>query len=233
MSNYFKLNLKVGTKEYLFLFVLLGFSISTTYLSVYLIEKYFKTFSYNIFNVIGLEKWIGIFLMGIFLISLIRPIFFALLIKMRIIENYFSIFLHTFKYGLFAMPFFISSIMLGLNNSILEQFGFSFSNSLNVLLFFASLSFLVIWIVFLGTTIKSSLMQKYSFFKASVKNSLVSVITGTILSGVSFPYILDINKYEYSLYNSILDLEVKKEKITIEKKEELLTMVKEKVNQSN
>lgn len=229
MSNYFKLNLKVGIKEYLFLFILLGVSISITYLSVYLIEKYLKTFSYNIFDVISVEKWIGIFLMGVFLISLIRPIFFALFIRVKIIENYFSIFLHTFKYGLFAMPFFILSIMLGLNNSILGQFGFSFNNSLNVLLGLMSLSFLIIWIVFLGSTIKSSLMQKYSFFKASFKNSLVSLITGTILSGVSFPYILDINKYEYSFYNSILDLEVKKEKITLEKKEELLTMVKEKV----
>lgn len=229
--NYFKLNNKSGFKELLFLLILMSCSIFVTYIFVYLVQINFETFSYNIFNVIELERWIKIFLAGVFLIALIRPLIFTLLIKIKVIENYFPLFIHIIKYGLFSMPFFILSIMITLNNRILEMFTFEYNNNLNILLVITFSFFFILWIFFLGTTIKSSLMQKYSFFKSFVKNISVSVITSLVLTGVSFIYIIDIEKYEDTFYNSILELHIDKNRISMEQKEIYLRILKQNKNE--
>lgn len=227
IANYLKLNKKPGLKELFLLITLLICSILTTYVFTSIIKTNFTSFSFNIFDVISIEHWIGIFLVGIFLIALFRPVFLSLLLKIKVIDNYYALFLHIVKYGLFAMPFFILTIMIMLNNQILETYNFEYENNLKVLLWITSFSFFIIWIAFLGTTIKSSLMKNYSFIKSFAKNLLASILTGLILSGISFPYILDINKYEEPFYNSVLELHVKKNRISSEQKEIFLIKLKE------
>ncbi|MDX9899981.1 MAG: hypothetical protein RBT22_00630 [Aliarcobacter sp.] len=231
--NYLKLNKKSGLKELFLLIVLLICSTLVTYLFTGMVKTNLTSFSFNIFDVIGIEHWIGVFLAGIFLIALFRPVFLSLLLKIKVIDNYYALFLHIIKYGLFAMPFFILTIMLMLNNQILEMYNFDYENNLKVLLWLTSFSFFIIWIVFLGTTIKGSLMQNYSFIKSLVKNLFASLLTGFLLSGISFPYILDINKYEESFYNSVLELHVGKNRILTEQKEIFLMKLKEKNERIN
>ncbi|WP_323595753.1 hypothetical protein [Aliarcobacter butzleri] len=227
IANYLKLNKKPNLKELFLLIILLISSILITYSFTSIIKTNLTSFSFNIFDVISIEHWIGVFLAGVFLIALFRPLFLSLLLKIKVIDNYYALFLHIVKYGLLAMPFFILTIMIMLNNQILEIYNFKYENNLKVLLWITFFSFFLIWIAFLGTTIKSSLMKDYSFIKSFAKNLLASILTGLILSGISFPYILDINKYEEAFYNSVLELHVKKNRISTEQKEMFLIKLKE------
>jgi len=114
MLSFFKVNEYLSVKDYLKLMLLITISILMSYLIVYLIISIFNDELYfNIFNVMPILYWIGIFLLTLLPTALIRPILLGIFVKLKFDKLYFKeMIFHIFKYGFFSLPFLIPVILI-------------------------------------------------------------------------------------------------------------------------
>lgn len=211
----------INKYDYIRLFCILILSIATSYLFV--TQSLFspKDIKFNVFEVIPLHVWILLIILNISILSIIRA--FLLKLFSKKIISYQSILIHIIQYGLFAMPFLIGLILILANKYILDTFPqpINLENSLFFGIIY-SLFFFFIWIMFLGATIKSSLLQNYKFIISLAITIGTSTVAIAISSCISFLSIISIEKYEVPVIIKILDTQVQMNLISENMKEDAL-----------
>jgi len=225
--NYFKLKLNEKI-NYLHLIIEVIVSIIATHTIIYLSINYIENLSFNIFNVIPLDKWILAYFSSIALVGLTRSLFFPFFFKLSIIDNYFKIFFHIIKFGLLVMPIFFLLIMILSNKIVFESTTLLPIYSLNNLLLIGSISSLfifLIWIYFLSKSINNVIGKNISSMKLFLKNSGISLLTFILLSSGSFSFI-NIELYKNNFINEVLEFKVKLGEINESEKNNALNCIK-------
>lgn len=225
--NYFKLKLNEKI-NYLHLIIEVIVSIIATHTIIYLSINYIENLSFNIFNVIPLNKWILAYFSSIALVGLTRSLFFPFFFKLSIIDNYFKIFFHIIKFGLLVMPLFFLLIIILSNKIVFKSTTLLSIYSLNNLLLIGSISSLFIffiWIYFLSKSINNAIGKSISSKKLFLKNSGISLLTFILLSSGSFSFI-DIELYKNNFINEVLELKVKLGEMNESEKNNTLNCIK-------
>jgi len=197
MLSFFKVNEQISKQDYLKLILLINSSILLSFLIVpFTLIILHNEIYFNIFNVMPVQYWIGIFLLTILPTALIRPILLGAFAKLKFNKLYFKeMIFHILKYGFISMPFIMPVILILGNYIVLNIVEISVMKTLFIGLIFMTI-FLIIWILFLGTTIVRFLRNQFSLYTSIIINISTSSITTLIITLMSFSYFTNIDKYE-------------------------------------
>jgi len=223
MLSFLKVTEYLSMKDYLKLILLIISSMLMSYLMVNLIINIFNDELYfNIFNVMPILYWIGIFLLTLLPTAFIRPILLGIFAKLKFDKLYFKeMIFHIFKYGFFSLPFLIPVILILGNIIVLNIIQVSAAKTLFIGLLFAIVFFLI-WVFFLGTTIVKFLRKKFSLPVSILINISTSVITTLIITSISFSYFTNIDRYELLFVKEAINSLQKTGKLSDEKAKCLL-----------
>lgn len=169
-----------------------------------------KGIYFNVFEIIPVNKWLYIILINVIAIAILRTTILLFFRKNEEKASFLSISLHILKYGLIAIPLLFPIIMIGVNKIVMEIIdnpSINLNEPLPLGLFYVTIYFLI-WMLFLGMTIKSGLFKKYSFFKGATVNIISSSIAVFISGFISFNTIISINEYEIPFINKMLNIQV-------------------------
>lgn len=201
------LNVKqnIFIKDYLKILLLIFTSCILSYILVFITKYVMEEIQFNIFKVIPIYIWMYLISVSILSISVVRTLLLSLFIRNSFQKTYFmEMNYHIIKYGFLSMPLLFPIILIYANQIVFNIVHIEVKNSLYLGIVFLFL-FLMLWIFFLGTTIKSFLENKYSKMKSFFINIFTSFLTSLLVGVISFSYFIDVKQYEKSFYSEALD----------------------------
>lgn len=227
LAEFFKLKSRATWKDIKYIISLSIISIIASFMLPNMLIKYFgESLFFNIFEAIHMRYWILSIIMSIVSIAIIRAILITIITKWSFSKMYYQeIFLHILKYGLLIMPIFMLLILIAGNQVVVDGLNMSDYNNIQnitILGIVLLILFAIIWLYFLGTSVKIFLQRKYSNFMSYSINMIVSFVTTAILGLSILQFnILDVNEHKEALKKTIIK--------SIEKKYELNDECKSKI----
>jgi hypothetical protein len=220
LTKIYKISPSVDGFDYIILGALVVLSI--TFSNIIISKDFFipKGIYFNIFEIISINKWLYIILINIIAIAILRTTILLFFRKNEEKASFLSISLHILKYGFIAVPFLFPIIMVGVNKIVMETINnpsVNLNEPLPLGLFYTTIFFLI-WMLFLGMTIKNGLFKNYSFLKGVIVNIFSSFIAVLISGFISFNTIISIEKYEIPFIEKMLDIQVELKIISKEDK---------------
>lgn len=203
--NFFKMKSKVISKDFLNLTNLFIISLILSFFNSYLIDKYLSDeLLFNILDAISLTNWIFWLIINFILIAIIRGIILGIFTKIKFKKNYFlEIFIHVLKYCLLMMPFFILMIVITGNQIFIDNAPKQLNLDtydfikMKIISLISIISWLIIWIYYLNTSIKIFLERQYSKLIVIPVNFFISFLTISIVGYITIKSnMIDIKKYE-------------------------------------
>lgn len=202
---FLRVNKELNSRDYMILLVLLIVAIFASFLVAYISNVIFEEeMPFNIFDVIPLREWLIMILVGILHVTVIRSLLLLPFVKLKFNRIYFQeMSFHILKYAFISFPFMIPMIQIMGNKIVLKIGGIS-SDQLLPFAILNMLFFVLLWFIFLGTTIKGFLQKKYTTIISFFINIFTSFATTIILGFVSFSYLPDMDKYAMSFVEKAL-----------------------------
>jgi hypothetical protein len=205
LTTFFRVNKNIDRKDYITLLILLIASIFISFIFANIPKIILKDkILFNIFDVIPLKEWLIMILVGILHITVIRSFLLLPFIKLKFDTMYFQeMSFHILKYAFISYPFLVPIIQVLGNKIVIEICGIS-SNFLLPYALLNALLFFLLWFIFLGTTIKGFLQNKYTKAISFFINIFTSFATTLIIGFGSLSYLPNMDNYAISFVQKTL-----------------------------